>query len=217
MSWRPLTVVAASLVTGGLVLGGFGVLALKSPSPPAPAPGPQRGSGSSALASSGPRPQASPPARIEIPSLGVSSVLGPPRGLTPAGTIDDAPLSGPTWPLPWWYDGGPAPGQPGSAVILGHVNSAIGAGHLGVFFRLGDLKVGQTVAVVLADGVVTHWVVESDVMYPDAHFPDAVVYARSGPPTLRLVTCGGTYNWSTHVYESAVVVTARLASVSNTH
>lgn len=158
--------------------------------------------------------QASPPTRISIPALGVTSALGPARGLNPNGTVNDAPLTGPIWSLPWWYSGGPAPGEDGSAVILGHVDSAIGAGHLGTFYRLGDLEAGDTVSVTLDSGVVTHWSVVSDVLYADTDFPDSVVYDPTGPPMLRLVTCGGTYDTSTHEYEGAVVVTAELTSVA---
>lgn len=210
----PLAVLAGLAVVGGLTLSAFGAAALHVLRPPTPPPA--RGASRAQVArTTSQRVPVSPPQHIEIPSLGVSSPLGPARGLTSAGTIDDAPLSGPIWSLPWWYERGSTPGQPGSAVILGHVDSAMGAGHLGVFFRLGSLRAGQTIAVALADGVVTHWVVVSDVMYSDSHFPDSMVYGRSGPPTLRLVTCGGTFNWSTHLYESAVVVTASLVSVSN--
>lgn len=150
----------------------------------------------------------SPPVKIAIPSLAISSHLGPGRGLKANGTIDDAPLSGPTWSLPWWYNGGPIPGQDGSAVILGHVDSALGAGHLGVFFHLGDLRPGQNVTVTLANGTVTRWTVTSIILYPDGQFPDTVIYGRYGPPTLRLVTCGGPFDYQTHHYDAATVVTA---------
>jgi Sortase domain len=150
----------------------------------------------------------SAPITVTIPALGVSSPLGPARGLNDDGTINDAPLSGPAWSLPWWYDGGPSPGQAGSAVLLGHVDSAVGAGRLGVFFRLGELNPGDAVLVRLANDALTRWTIVSTVVYDDRRFPDAVVFGRSGPPTLRLVTCGGRFNWETHHYESTVVVTA---------
>jgi sortase family protein len=154
----------------------------------------------------------SAPARLALPSLGISSRLGPARGLNPDGTLNDAPLSGPTWSLPWWYDQGPSPGQSGSAVILGHVDSALGEGGLGVFFRLGDVLAGQRIDVTLANHITTHWTVTSVRLYADALFPDALVYARTGPPALRLVTCGGAFDWSTHEYESSLVVTAQLVN-----
>jgi len=153
--------------------------------------------------------QRSAPVHISIPSISVTANLGPARGLTAAHTITDAPLTGPIWDLPWWLSTGPAPGQDGSAAIIGHVDSAIGAGHLGVFFRLGNLAPGTTIGVTLADGATTNWVVTSDVLYPDSSFPDASVYAKTGPPTLRLITCGGAFDETTHLYESAVVITAR--------
>jgi len=154
----------------------------------------------------------SAPVHISIPAIGVTSQLGPARGLTPAHTITDAPLTGPIWNLPWWLSTGPAPGQDGSAAILGHVDSAIGAGHLGVFFKLGNLAPGTTIGVTLADGATTNWVVTSDVLYPDSSFPDSVAYAVTGPPTLSLITCGGTFNYATHLYESSILITAREAS-----
>lgn len=207
------TVLVAATIAGGIGLSAYGVTALHAPSPPAPQAASLRPHLD--VRPSGATVSASPPVRIEVPAIGVSSELGPARGLTASGHVDDAPISGPIWALPWWYDRGASPGQPGSAVILGHVDSAVGAGHLGVFFRLAQLKPGDAIDVQLADGAVTRWRVVSDAMYPDTHFPDATVYSRSGPPTLRLVTCGGAYNWSTHLYESAVVVTAALTKVTS--
>jgi len=211
---------AALVVASGIGLATFGLVSPPRATPPLPRTAPHQrethtsssagkpvGSGQSVVPTS-------PPVSITIPALGISSKLGPQRGLTATGAIDDAPLSGPTWALPWWYDGGPTPGEDGSAVVLGHVDSAIGAGHLGVFFSLGNLRNGQTITVDLADGSVTRWVVTSVVLYPDSQFPDAVIYAHSGPPVLRLVTCGGTFDPQVHGYESATVVTAAPAATS---
>lgn len=122
------------------------------------------------------------PVSVTIPALGISSNLGPARGLNPDGTIDDAPLSGPTWSLPWWYEAGPAPGQMGSAVILGHVDSALGAGHLGVFFRLGNAAPGEAISVTMANGSVTSWDVASVHLYPDNLFP---MHSSTGAPIRR--------------------------------
>lgn len=211
---------AAFAVVSGIGLATFGLISPPHATPPVPRvaehqrESPTPGTSSRPVAAERPTVVASPPVSIAIPALGITSALGPQRGLTATGTIDDAPLSGPTWALPWWYDDGPTPGEEGSAVILGHVDSAIGAGHLGVFFTLGNLRTGQAITVDLADGTVTRWVVTSVVLYPDTQFPDALVYAHSGSPVLRLVTCGGTFDPQTHGYESATVVTATPAGSS---
>lgn len=102
----------------------------------------------------------------------------------------------------------------GSAVILGHVDSALGAGHLGVFFRLGNTAPGEAISVTMANGSFTSWNITSVHLYPDNHFPDALVYGRSGSPTLRWVTCGGAFDYQSHAYQSALVVTARSADLA---
>lgn len=75
---------------------------------------------------------------------------------------------------------------------------------LGSFFNLGNLANGQSVDVTLADGVVTHWVTTSNVLYPDGNFPDSVVYNLSGPRP---------YGWSLAVVSSTPrpVTTSRLS------
>ena len=202
-------VIALELVAAGFALSFLGITRSHYIQPPVPnaqhaVSPPYRGPDAApAIALS-----RSEPVSLSIPSLGISSPLGPARRLNDDGTIDDAPLSGPTWSLPWWYEGGPSPGQAGSAVLLGHVDSAVGAGHLGVFFRLGELVPGNAIQLKLANGVVTRWTAVSTALYEDSQFPDASVYSQTGAPTLRLVTCGGQFNWATHHYESTVVVTA---------
>ncbi len=206
---RMAMLIAACAVVAGLALAAYGLLRPARVTPPAPA----AASASTAAPATTAPPVLSSTARsapvsIRIPAIGVSSQLGPSRGLNPDGTVNDAPLTGPIWSLPWWYNRGSAPGQAGSAVILGHVDSAVGAGHLGVFFHLGDLKPGDTIFVTLQDGSTAEWTVTSNALYPDQNFPDGIVYTHTGPPRLRLVTCGGNFDTATHSYESAVVVTA---------
>ncbi|MGH9114862.1 MAG: sortase domain-containing protein, partial [Acidimicrobiales bacterium] len=210
---------AAATVAAGLGLTAYGVSTRGYVQPPVPSVHQPPGSlGSPVSAHPGTQtrslePSQAPgphsrPASVSIPAVSISSPLGPERGLNRDATIDDAPLTGSTWSLPWWFDGGPSPGQDGSAVLLGHVDSAEGAGHIGVFFRLGAVKPGDTITVKLADGRVTRWFVSSTILYSDHDFPDNLVYSRSGGPILRLVTCGGTFDQQTHHYESSVVVTA---------
>lgn len=151
---------------------------------------------------------ASVPISIAVPALGISSNMGPARGVNSRSTIAERHHLGPTWSLPWWYEAGSIPGQAGSAVILGDVGSVHGTGHIGVFFRLGDAKPGEDITVTLTKGLVTSWDITEIHHYSDKNFPDALIDEHLGPPTLRLVTCGGTFGSQTHTCQWAVVVTA---------
>lgn len=65
------------------------------------------------------------------------------------------------------YDGGPALGQLGSAVILGHVDSTLGPGKL---FNFKLLEAGDLIHVTVAGGVVTTFVVNRVAEYAKSHF-----------------------------------------------
>jgi len=112
---------------------------------------------------------------------------------------------------PGWYRLGPSPGQLGSAVILGHVDSYTGPA---VFFRLRMLRPGDHVNVTLADGVITHFVVRQVAMYPKTQFPTVTVYGSHGYSALQLVTCGGVFDTQTRHYLSNIVVYTSLVSTS---
>lgn len=103
-----------------------------------------------------------------------------------------------------WYRHGPAPGENGSAVILGHVDSTTGPA---VFYRLKSLERGDKVAVKLSDDSVAHYQVVRVTQYANEDFPAPKVYASSaGRPALNLVTCGGEYDREAGGYQSNVVV-----------
>ncbi len=86
------------------------------------------------------------PVALRIPALGVDETLIT-LGLNPDETVE-APTD---FDKPGWYKFGPAPGQLGSAVILGHVDSYEGPA---VFYRLKDLEAGDSIEVSLADGTM---------------------------------------------------------------
>lgn len=110
-----------------------------------------------------------------------------------------------------WFNRGPTPGQVGSAVILGHVDSYKGPG---VFFRLRSLRVGASVDVTLASGVSARFTVTRVVQYAKKDFPDQLVYGPHGVSALHLVTCGGVFNHQTGHYESNIVVFTTLVGVA---
>jgi sortase (surface protein transpeptidase) len=138
------------------------------------------------------------PVSLSIPSIGVTSNLSL-LGLNADGTVQ-VPNS---WTEAGWYQFGPTPGQQGSAVILGHVDSVSGPA---VFYELGSLVPGDIVQVSLADGTVVQFRVSYLASYVKSAFPARLVYGNTNGSTLNLVTCGGSFDSSTHQYLSNTVV-----------
>ncbi len=162
-------------------------------------------SDSSGLAKS-PALARSKPVRLIIPALGINTAVGK-LGLRP-----DHQIMVPTSAhVVDWYDEGSSPGQVGSAVILGHVDSFRGPG---TFFYLKNLRAGDSITVKLADGAVAHFAVVRVVQYSKTAFPDRLVFGPHGTKALQLVTCGGTFDHATGHYESNIVVFSQYVSSS---
>jgi sortase (surface protein transpeptidase) len=140
------------------------------------------------------------PVRVEIPSIGVASSLDR-LGRAPDGTVE-VPRD---WEVAGWYAPGPRPGDPGSAVILGHVDSKDGPA---VFYRLRQLRRGDAVIIGRADGSAVRFVVQRTEQYPKDRFPTDEVYYPTLTPALRLVTCGGDFDAAAGHYRSNVIVFA---------
>ena len=87
-----------------------------------------------------------------------------------------------------------------------HVDSRAGPG---VFFRLRDLRAGDRVDVVRADGSVglVHGHGARGVA-PSPAFPTDLVYAPTPGPELRLVTCGGAFDHAARSYLDNIIVQA---------
>jgi hypothetical protein len=143
-----------------------------------------------------------PPARLRIPSIGVDSSLGR-LGLNSDGSIEvpaDFNQAG-------WYDKGPAPGEVGPAVVLGHLDSYTGPA---VFARLASLKPGAEILVSRQDGTQLRFVVERVASFSSDAFPTDQVYGVTAGPALRLITCGGNFNVGRGRYSANVVAFATL-------
>ena len=140
-----------------------------------------------------------PPVRIGIPAIKVTADITR-LGLNRDGTVEvpeDPDEAG-------WYRKGPRPGEPGSAVILGHVDSKVGPA---VFYRLKNLDRGDQIVVGLDGGTVAHFEVARVAHYANEDFPRQKVYASTPDrPALNLVTCGGRYDPEAGGYQSNVVV-----------
>jgi hypothetical protein len=144
----------------------------------------------------------STPVHLSIPAIGVSVKLTE-LGLEKNGSVQ-LPSS---YYVPGWYKDGPAPGQIGSAVILGHVDSKAGPG---VFYRLNDLRVGNRMTVTLKDKKKVTFKVIGLRQYTKATFPERLVYGPRSYSALQLVTCGGTFDSHTGHYLSNIVVFTKI-------
>ena len=150
------------------------------------------------------------PVAIDIPAIGVRSPLQH-LGLTAERTLV-VPAPGPMYDVAVWYEYSSTPGSPGPAIILGHIDSA--ANGPSVFFDLGDLEPGDEVAVTRADGTVAIFRVDSLGQYPKDEFPTDLVYGATDAPTLRLITCGGSFDDASGHYLDNLVVFASLVRMA---
>jgi hypothetical protein len=149
-----------------------------------------------------PRPVARP-VRIQIPSIGVDAAM------IPLGLNRDRTLQVPTdYAQAGWWTGGARPGQSGPAIIAGHVDSKTGPA---AFFRLRDLRRGATIIVDRSDGTRARFRVLGSEQYAKPQFPTARVYGSTPGPTLRLITCSGTFDRASGHYLDNTVVYADLA------
>ncbi|MBP2370204.1 class F sortase [Pseudonocardia parietis] len=144
------------------------------------------------------------PTRVEVPAIDARGELVP-LGLNDDGTLAVPPVEEPQ--VPSWFDRGPRPGEPGPAVIAGHVN---GGGQPGIFARLHELERGELVHVDRADGSrVTFEVTRVERVAKDA-FPTEAVYGDTPGPELRLITCGGVFDRAAASYTDNWVVFATI-------
>jgi hypothetical protein len=165
------------------------------------------GGQTSAAQPSGPVLAKSMPTHLSIPAIGVDSDLVQ-LGLNPDHSVQVPSLGAES--KAGWYRYSPTPGQVGPSILLGHIDSArYGPG---VFFKLGALRKGDTVSVRRADNTVAVFRVDAVAEYPKDHFPTLTVYGNTDHAALRLITCGGKFNLSSHNYEDNIVAFASLVS-----
>ncbi|MFI2609216.1 class F sortase [Kitasatospora sp. NPDC018616] len=178
-------------------------------------PGPAGGASTAPAGGASAAPAAAPgtpalkrakPTRLRIPQIAVDAPFTE-LGLSPAGQLDAPPPDDKN--LVGWYRDGVTPGERGSAVLAGHVDTTKGPA---VFLLLSFLLPGNKVEVSRADGTVAVFSVDSVETFAKDAFPDARVYGRTPDAQLRLITCGGTYDKKRRDYLDNVVVFAHLES-----
>jgi hypothetical protein len=143
------------------------------------------------------------PVSIAIPAVGVDARV------VPVGLRADRTMEVPEVDLAGWYEPGPRPGKAGPAVIVGHVDSRRGPA---VFFRLGELRPGDRIAVGQQGGAARSFLVERVERVPKEALPVERIWDRTHQPVLRLITCGGSFDRSTGHYRDNVIVYAGAAT-----
>jgi hypothetical protein len=99
--------------------------------------------------------------------------------------------------LGWWVNRA-VPGSPvGTAVIDGHVDSAIAG--MGALFELRSLKPGARLEVVGPQGSLACTVVAVRE-YSKKRFPKELLFTQDVAGRLVILTCGGPFDAATHSY-----------------
>ncbi|WP_055604009.1 class F sortase [Streptomyces aureus] len=201
---RPWGVLALAMLSGIAMMRNGVDVALGPPQPAAAARPVARPVAPQDAATEGLEPLPFAPAsRIKIPAIQVAAPIMD-VGLDPDGWVaapppQDANLAG-------WYQNGISPGQRGTAVVVGHVDNAQGPA---VFYGLGSLEKGQHIEVERYDGRIAVFEIYGLEVYSKDNFPGVQVYADTGMPELRVITCGGGYTRA-RGYDGNVVVYARM-------
>ncbi|ACY97933.1 MULTISPECIES: class F sortase [Thermomonospora] len=186
---------------------GLVMIALAVGGPAGPPQPPAWAAAARAADHSGPLLPRSAPLRVRIPAIGVQAPLAH-LGLNPDASLQVPPAGRPD--LAGWYRGGPAPGERGPAVIVGHVDSPRGPA---VFYDLGRLRPHDRIEVDRADGRVAVFTVESIERVPKERFPTERVYGPLDHAGLRLITCGGRFDRARRGYRDNVIVYAHQTAV----
>jgi LPXTG-site transpeptidase (sortase) family protein len=142
------------------------------------------------------------PRYIFIPKLSVQAIIKP-LGLTATGQVATPNNVYDTG----WYTKSNTPGQPGAAVIDGHVSSWTTNG---VFYGLKSLQTGDAIQVELGDGAkINYTVIKKQVYgYQQVNMSALLSPIDAGKPGLNLITCTGDVIKGTNDFTERVVIFA---------
>lgn len=147
----------------------------------------------------------SEPQTLTIPKLGVNAAvesvgedssgrMGVPEGVYNVG----------------WYSPGFKPGENGSAVMAGHLDTTTGAP--AVFYYVDQLAAGDQIIVTDKNGKSLVFEVIGMQSYPFDQVPLQEIFGVSDKPKLNLITCTGVWNRGSSNYSNRLVVYAELRS-----
>jgi sortase (surface protein transpeptidase) len=173
---------------------------MPTPLPPPPPAGAQPDA-------SWPVPQTPPPipVGISIPEARVDARVIP-VGVTDAGNLDVPP----NFVEAGWYMSGTRPGDVGSAVIDGHVDTGGWVPMPGIFKHLRDLESRDIITVRMSDGTDVRFSVTESNVYDKNKFPGELIFHENDAAYLKIITCHGKWLPSENTYADRLVVTAVL-------
>ncbi len=160
----------------------------------------------------------SEPGSIQIPSLGLDAPILP-VGEDQYGAMQAPgpghPASDPIWATAFWWKLGAQPGQPGNAVLAGHVDRNDGS-HA-IFWNLGQIQPGDLITITTQSGQTLRFQVTNVEAFdnPDGGPNDPVIQRVFGPAStanLNLITCYG--SWIGTDYNQRLVVFSTLVTGS---
>ncbi len=173
LSVMPVATLAAAPLPGTVATSPPGVTYARRlggpPAPPEAAPAP---------------PRVGQPVRLKVPTIFLDAAVQQ-VGLAPDGAMD-VPSN---FEETAWYQHGARPGEPGNAVIDGHVDSQRGKA---VFYDLRKLARGDEIIVVGDDNVERRFTVMEMAAYPRDEVPLARVFGPTTGAHLNLITCDST-------------------------
>lgn len=144
------------------------------------------------------------PVHVSVPSVRIDAPV------VRLGLRRDASMYVPKRPgTVGWFKRGPRPGEPGPALLVGHVDSTEGPA---AFFGLRRAEPGDLVYVRDDAGRTSTFVVDQVSRFRKKAFPTRLVFGGVRGPELRMVTCAGSFNRLTRSYSHNIVVYARLAT-----
>lgn len=143
------------------------------------------------------------PARLQIPSIGVSAKVQA-VGIDPKGNIA-APVG---FTDAGWYKYGVVPGAVGTAIFDGHVDN--GLFRSGVFKRLDKTAVGDRVTVISKEGKSVVYVVSHIEFYNYKEVPMEDIVHQKDIAQLVLITCAGKWIPAEKTYDQRLIVYATL-------
>jgi LPXTG-site transpeptidase (sortase) family protein len=141
------------------------------------------------------------PVRLKIPKINVDAAI------EYVGVTDEGVMAVPSSTTnTGWFDLGPIPGEKGSAVIAGHLNSE--EGEAAVFTNLYLLHKGEMIYVEDNQGTSIAFVIREIREYDPGYAED--VFSRNDGVYLNLITCGGVWNDIKKTYSKRLVVFAEI-------